>query len=280
MPEGPEIRRAADDIAAALVGKRIVARFAFPRLQAFEPLLHLRQVTSVTARGKAMLIGFEPVGGRVLTIYSHNQLYGEWQIVSREDYGLLLKTGCSRQVRLALFAEERAALLYSASEIEVLQGEALESHPYLARLGLELLDPAIDASTVRAHLDAPRFARKNIAALLLDQRFFAGVGNYLRSEILFGARIPPHLALGDLNDGQRQALATTALDMTRQSYRTGGITIAPELASQLKARGWSYRRYRHWVFDRDGQDCHRCGDSIVRAVWAGRSLFLCRHCQR
>lgn len=280
MPEGPEIRRAADSIAAALVGKRVVVRFAFPELQAVEPLLHLRRVLSVTARGKAMLIGFEPVGEHTITIYSHNQLYGEWQIVSREEYALLLATGSSRQVRLALFAEEQAALLYSASEIAVLEGEAVASHPYIARLGLDLLDATVDASAVRAHLDSPRFAGRNIAALLLDQRFFAGIGNYLRSEILFGAGLSPHLVLGALKDEQRNALAAAALDMAWQSYRTGGVTIAPELAARLQARGWSYRRYRHWVFDRGGQDCHRCGEPIVRTTWTGRSLFLCSHCQQ
>lgn len=279
MPEGPEIRRAADRIAAALAGKQVVVRFAFPELQVFEPLLRLRRVVSVTARGKAMLIGFEAVGGRRLTIYSHNQLYGEWQIMSREEYALLLQTGCSRQVRLALFAQERAALLYSASEIEVLDGDALGSHPYIARLGIELLDPATDVRAVRAQVDAACFARKNIAALLLDQRFLAGVGNYLRSEILFDARIPPHLVLGRLSDVQRDALAIAALDMSRRSYHTGGITIDLELASQLQARGWSFRRSRHWVFGRDGQDCHRCGESIVRTTWTGRSLFSCRQCQ-
>lgn len=280
MPEGPEIRRAADEIAAALVGEPVVVRFAFAQLQLYEPMLHRRRVMSVTPRGKAMLIAFEPDGDRILTIYSHNQLYGKWQIVSREEYASLLATGSSRQVRMGLFAQEQAALLYSASEIEVLEGKAVETHPYLVRLGLELLDPTVDLAAVRSRLDAGRFARKNVAALLLDQGFLAGVGNYLRSEILFVAQIPPNPALGSLNELQRDALARAALDLTRQSYRTGGITIDPERAALLKSLGWSYRRYRYWVFDREGQDCHRCGERIVRTTWTGRSLFMCPQCQR
>lgn len=166
--------------------------------------------------------------------------------MSREGYALLRKTGSSRQVRLALFAQEQAALLYSASETTVSEGKAVESHPpYIARLGLDLLDPAIDAAVVRTHLDATRFARTNIAALSLKQRFFAGVGNYLPSEILFAARISLRHVLGALADNQRNAVAKATLDTTWQSYQTGGITVDYELVNALRARGWSHRRYWH-----------------------------------
>ncbi|NJO67188.1 MAG: endonuclease VIII, partial [Leptolyngbyaceae cyanobacterium RM1_405_57] len=73
MPEGPEIKRAADQIAKA-IGDRPVTEifFAFDRLKPYEPKLVGRKVVSVTARGKAMLIGFD----NGFSIYSHNQLYG------------------------------------------------------------------------------------------------------------------------------------------------------------------------------------------------------------
>ncbi len=40
MPEGPEIRRAADQLAAAMVGKPLTeVWFAFPALKTYEPAL-------------------------------------------------------------------------------------------------------------------------------------------------------------------------------------------------------------------------------------------------
>ena len=107
MPEGPEIRRAADRVAAALEGR--VADdvfFAFDELKRFESRLAGRQVSEVTSRGKAMLTRFD--GG--LTVYSHNQLYGRWYVVRR---GRLPRT--RRQLRFAVTAGDRRALLYSAS---------------------------------------------------------------------------------------------------------------------------------------------------------------------
>ena len=56
MPEGPEIRRAADRVGAALEGRTAVdVFFAFDRLKRYEAELRGQVVEQVTTRGKAML---------------------------------------------------------------------------------------------------------------------------------------------------------------------------------------------------------------------------------
>ena len=78
MPEGPEIRRAADALAEVLVGHRIEAvKFGLPRLRREAGRLRDHKVTAIETRGKALLTHFE----HGLSIYSHNQLYGVWKIV-------------------------------------------------------------------------------------------------------------------------------------------------------------------------------------------------------
>ena len=106
MPEGPEIRRAADRVAAVLVGKTIeTVAFGLPRLRSFERRLQGQEVTAVETRGKAMLTRFD----NGLTIYSHNQLYGRWYTMPRPR---MPKT--ERQLRIELrTATHRAARLTS-----------------------------------------------------------------------------------------------------------------------------------------------------------------------
>ena len=71
MPEGPEIRIAADRIAKVLEGNVVEdVYFAFSHLAPFSDVLRGQRVLSVRPRGKALLIQFE--GGRF--VYSHNQL--------------------------------------------------------------------------------------------------------------------------------------------------------------------------------------------------------------
>ncbi|MGB5335309.1 MAG: DNA-formamidopyrimidine glycosylase family protein, partial [Woeseiaceae bacterium] len=75
MPEGPEIRLAADKIAKVLVNQGIVeAELRPPALTRFEKKLTGAHVTAIDTRGKAMLTRFD----NGLTLYSHNQLYGRW----------------------------------------------------------------------------------------------------------------------------------------------------------------------------------------------------------
>ena len=273
MPEGPEIRRAADRLKRVLDGRTaLTVRFAaekFPALQRFSRRLSGRTVRLVEPRGKAMLTHFD----NGLTIYSHHQLDGEWAIFKGAAPASHLQT------RLAITTATHSAILYSASEIEVLSTDAVGTHPYIAKLGVELLDPDVTPGDVQAQVDNGRFARRNLAALLLDQSFLAGIGNYLRSDILFAAGLHPDVRIAGLAPAQRVALAQTALELTRRSYRTRGITCDPVLAQQLKAQGQRFSQYRHWVFDRAGQPCHLCGYTIRRLEVSGRGLYLCEHCQ-
>lgn len=271
MPEGPEIRRAADELSGAIAGRRARAvTFRFRRLRRFEQALRGARVLAVESRGKALLLHFS----RGLSIYTHNQLYGRWSIVAP---GVRPET--KRELRLAIDTAAASALLYSASDIEVLPSAKLAGHPYLRRLGTELLSPETCLADVRARLEEPSFQRRNLGTLLLDQGFLAGVGNYLRSEILFVARLHPALRLADLDDAGRDRLAAAALELTRRSYRTGGVTNDLARAEGLRRQGVSFGRYRHHVFDRAGEGCYACGTRLLREQSAGRGLFRCPACQ-
>lgn len=265
MPEGPEIRRAADSLGRVLEGRTVTSlTFAFPHLQEYQQRLSGQTVTFVESRGKAMLIHFEDG----LKIYSHNQLYGRW--VTRRDAEPPIT---NRQIRLSLVTEKGSAWLLSASEIEVLQSDA--THSYLDKLGPDPLRLETSVETLLAHWAQPAFSRRGVAALFLDQSFLAGVGNYLRSEILFLAGVCPTGRL----PADRRALAEASIELFRRSHKTGGITNEPDQVARLKALKWRRRDYRHWVFSRAGQACHRCGEEIVKTVLAGRRLYFCPGCQ-
>ena len=269
MPEGPETHRAADRIRRALQYE--VAADVFFGLSHLEPLaqgLVGQRVMSVTAYGKAMLTEFED--GRA--VFSHNQLYGRWYVVRSGT-----RPSTRRSLRFMVETEAKAALLYSASTIEVLSPEDRQHHPFLCRLGPDPLHDDVTVDSIRAQL--ARFSRRSLGALLLDQSFVAGLGNYLRSEILFEARVPPERRPGDLTCAETKRLAKAVVVMTRRAYETGGITNSPAQVARLKARGQPRRAYRHWVFARGGQPCRKCGSRITQRPVAGRRLYQCPKCQ-
>ncbi|HRN62067.1 MAG TPA: endonuclease VIII [Luteimonas sp.] len=269
MPEGPEIRRAADRLAEAVVGQPLAsAWFAFPALKRFQKSLPGRRIVAIQPHGKALLTRFD----HGWTLYSHNQLYGVWKLA---DAGQRPDT--TRSLRVALETADWAILLYSASDVAMWRDEDLHAHPFLSKLGPDALDPALEPAAVEARLRDPRFARRRLDGLLLDQGFLAGMGNYLRAEVLFEARLSPRLRPADLSEAQRLRLANALLDIPRHSYRSRGIEPARGMRSDYLTDTPEGFRFR--VFDREGQPCPRCGTPIARETLAGRRLYLCTACQ-
>ena len=269
MPEGPEIRRTADRLADTVVGKPLLsAWFALPALKPFEATLPGHRIVAVEPHGKALLTRFD----HGWTLYSHNQLYGRWQVAGSGE-----RPGTTRSLRVALDTADSAILLYSASDIALWRDEDLHRHPFLSKLGPDVLDPALDAGSVERRLRDPRFRNRTLAGLLLDQGFLAGMGNYLRAEVLFEAALSPRRRPADLDDSQRHRLAAALLAVPRHSYRSRGIAPARGMRSDHSSDAASAFRFR--VFDREGQPCPRCGAAIVRETLAGRRLYTCPACQ-
>lgn len=271
MPEGPEIRRAADRLAAVLVGRVIEdVMFGLPALRERDSDLRGQRVVDIETRGKALLTHFE----HGLTVYSHNQLYGRWYVVQRDRY-----PDTRRSLRFALHTGRHSALLYSASEIAILDRDDLLSHPFLARIGPDILDASLTWRDVARRLLDPQFAGRQVASLFLDQGFLAGIGNYLRSEILFDAGINPRVRPVDLARRQVNALARSTLAISQRAYQTGGLTNPPARVAMLKRAGLRRGHYRHAVFGRADADCYHCGETVLRESIGARRLYWCPLCQ-
>lgn len=270
MPEGPEIRRAADALAKAVLGQPLQrVFFAFPGLKPHERALEGARIEAITPRGKALLTRFDSGW----TLYSHNQLYGVWKVGKPSD-----PPHRSRSLRVELATARAAIRLYSASDVSLWRSEEIDAHPFLQRIGPDVLDPALTVAVVDERLQQRRFAGKQLAVLLLDQAFLAGMGNYLRAEVLFEAGLAPQRRPRELDDDERAALARALLAVPRRSYRTRGIGRARGMkADYMDGGGGSFR---FCVFDRAGEPCIACGELIERHELAGRRLYLCPRCQR
>ena len=271
MPEGPEIRHSADRIAAALLNQPTTGVFfAFDRLKLFEAELTGETIVSVRPRGKAMLIRFS----NNLSIYSHNQLYGVWMIRKAHSY-----PDTNRQLRLAIHGPCKSALLYSASDISVLTDTDILEHPFLSKLGPDVLDERTTTEDVCDRLRQKKFHRRRFSTLLLDQHCLSGLGNYLRSEILFVSGLHPSQRPIDCSPQQLESLAENILAITRQSYETKGITNDLDTALALKSEGYRRRDYRFYVFSRKGKPCRTCDTPIVKETLGGRRCYYCPQCQ-
>ncbi|MAO64887.1 MAG: endonuclease VIII [Balneola sp.] len=272
MPEGPEIWRAADEISNTIANKEIKELFfAFDELKEFEKELVGSKIISVTPRGKAIINAFD----NGLNLYSHNQLYGKWMM---SENGMQPDT--NRSLRVAIKTNDGAAFLYSASEIEMLEADEVESHDYIKKLGPDVVHPETSYEEVLARYQDENFKNRKLATLLLDQGFLSGVGNYLRSEIMFCAKVDPDWRPKDCTEEQLEDLAHYSLELSRRSYKTGGIIIEPELKEALEREGASRKNSRFYAYKRTGKPCYKCGREIKEMKTGGRKIYYCEHRQK
>ena len=269
MPEGPETRRAADRLARVLVtAAPLEVRLFYPQIASWRESLSASPVREVTSRGKALLIRFESG----LTFYSHSQLYGRWT-VSRRDR----QENSRRSLRAEFLTPTHAARLWSATEVRVLRSGEEETDPFLRRLGPDVLDRTSTPRLLQRQLESHK--RKSAAHMMLDQSVFAGLGNYLRSEILFEARVHPDDRPADLGGEDLRSWSRAIRRVTRRAYREAGVTVPGDVARQARAGGEPRRTWRHWVFCRNGAACRVCGQEIERRRYGGRRLDFCPKCQ-
>jgi endonuclease VIII len=267
MPEGPEIFLAARAVHAALAHQPCTLELRYPPLAAKAGDLRGVPITRVHARSKAMLTEF--ANGTVL--YSHNQLYGEW-VVHKAGEPLLAK-----QIRLIITTQKHQTVLYSATNFAWLKAGSEDQHPYIAKLGPEVLGPQVTALHIAQRLAS--FPRRVIADALLDQQVLAGLGNYLRADILLAARIYPLWKIGTLSSAQLLRIGKLCKTLTQRSVQRAGV-VRP-WAQYLAARkaGAGFEDARFYAFDRQGAPCWECATPIVRVLQGGRGLFYCPQCQ-
>jgi endonuclease VIII len=267
MPEGPEIFLAARAVHTAVADQPVDVALHHPQLKPRARSLRGVPIVRVHARSKAMLTEF--ANGAVL--YSHNQLYGEW-VVHAVNQPLLTK-----QIRLVISTAQHRVVLYSATDFAWLKAGHEHLHPYIAKLGPEVLNSQVTAAQIAQRL--AQFPRRVIADALLDQHVVAGLGNYLRADILLVAQINPLRKIATLSTAELACIAKACKTLTQRSVQRNGVVRpwAHYLAS--RKAGLGYEAARFYAFDREGAPCWQCATPIARTMQGGRGLFYCSACQ-
>jgi len=68
-------------------------------------------------------------------------------------------------------------------------------------------------------------ARSTVAEAVMDQRVIGGVGNYIKAESLWRARISPHRTVISLDVSEFTELHASITSVAASAYAAGGATI-------------------------------------------------------
>lgn len=261
MPEGDTVYLAGKRLRTALTGHRLLrGELRHPRL--VEHDLAGLTVTGVASVGKHLFTRFDD--GR--SLHSHFRMDGAWHLYRPGDRWKRV----AHEARAVLETAERVAVGFALHDLELLPTG--DEDRLVGHLGPDLLDPDWDdghAAEALRRLSARGDHELGLA--LLEQRVMAGVGNLYRNDVCFLLGLTPWVLVRDTPDlpgviALSRKLLLSNADRPEQTT-TGSL-----------ARGEA-----HWVFERGGRPCRRCGTRIRvadqgQAPYA-RVTYWCPRCQ-
>jgi formamidopyrimidine-DNA glycosylase len=116
----------------------------------------------------------------------------------------------------------------------------------------------------------------NLKALLLNQKFLAGVGNIYVSEALYLAGISPKRRAGSLKFAGVIKLHKALRKVLSEGIKYRGTSVSDYQDASGRPGGYQHRLR---VYDQAGRPCKKCKGPIRRIMIGQRSTFFCPRCQ-
>lgn len=263
MPESPEADIMAEDARSVLLGRDILDLWEcggrFVKLPVPGLDLELRRslpkrVLDVERRGKAVLVRLEDEVTIVVTF----GMSGRFSLEREKHAGFRVSHGTIFDVEQLYFVDPR-----HFGTVRIFRGD-LEGN--LPSLGWDALSQEVDVSRVRSTLE--RHARdRTVGEVLLDGRIFSGIGNYLRAEGLWAAKISPRRRAKELSNEELENLCRELRRLTLRSRELGGCTLRS--FSSLRGNGTFSSELTAYgrITDPLGNAISREKDSSGRTVW-------------
>lgn len=270
MPEGPSIKVTADRLRNAIGGKMINTFSSSLKksiAEGWRAKIEGHHVDVVRSIGKHLLV--ELSSGYVL--YSHMMMWGAWHVYAPDETW----QKPPQRARAVLHTSDAVAVLFNAPVCELIHRDQLAQH-ITATSGPDLLGETFDIDAARQRFYAPEHAEREVGELIMDQQVLAGIGNILKSEILFKAGIHPQRMPGTVTPDEFERMIVVAREQMRRSYELGTFEGA-FLPDGVEIEGGKYG----YVYRRRGYPCAVC-DTPIRMVRQGvgqRMTWYCPQCQ-
>ncbi|MFA7301726.1 MAG: bifunctional DNA-formamidopyrimidine glycosylase/DNA-(apurinic or apyrimidinic site) lyase [Candidatus Shapirobacteria bacterium] len=143
-------------------------------------------------------------------------------------------------------------------------------------LGHDILDEKFTPEYLFSQLQR---SSRPVKSVLLDQHFFAGIGNIYANDALFLSKIHPSLSANKITKTQSTIIHKNLIFIMQQSILAGGSTMKDN--KYVRPDGsYGNNQFSFRVYQRAGEPCLVCKTLIKRIVIGGRGTFFCPKCQK
>lgn len=265
MPEGDTVWLAARNLHQALAEEVLISSdFRVPQLATVD--LSGRIITGVVPYGKHLFFHLNNDRGidHTSVLHTHFRMDGSWHL-----YGLdsRWRGGPTWQIRAILRTRRTQAVGYRLPVIELLTTDA--ARRLVESLGPDIIAEEFDSCDAVNRLTDQ--GARPIGEALLDQRIVAGLGLIYVTETLFLHGVTPWTPTSQVKD------LTAVVVTARRLLRANRLHAIQTTTGDLHRDRW------HYVYERSGRPCRRCGHTI-RVSFQGsaprqRFAYWCPQCQ-
>ena len=227
MPEGPEVTIIAEGLNKLLKDKYILLLEIDPKSRYakkspdgflnFEQNLPIK-VKSVQNKGKLIYWTFD----KGIHAFQTLGMSGVWHEFKKPNCSFVLHYKNSlhpnSQIKQLYFMDQRhfATMKFIDNQKDF--------DTKLKSIGPDLLnDKNMNYQVFKKIMD--KHKEKNIVKVLMDQKYISGIGNYLKSEILYHSGINPHNIIKNIPESKMKELYQSARLKIVGSYNKGGASL-------------------------------------------------------
>lgn len=223
MPEGPEVKILVDQLNLKLKNSTITdfiinsGRYSKNKPANFDNFtksLPLK-INSVNCKGK--FIWFELSNDWM--IWNTLGLSGGWK-TEKTKHGHITLKSVLKDKEMVLYYDD-----YRNFGTFKFMNNTKDLEKKLKDLGTDVLGSDFNKEYCLKILNNSRNQKKTLPEVLMNQKLFCGVGNYLKSEILYQSKISPFRLISDLNDKEKEDIFKNTKSISYQSYKKGGASV-------------------------------------------------------
>jgi len=218
-------------------------------------------------------------GHEILSVYNH----GKKVVLKHDDGYIVFSLGMTGKVLThqgvyprEVFETTNGNIYFDDQRkfgrVDHVEKDGLEAH-FKGKVGRCWIANRPSLEEFKTVCQEKRRSRSKLCPFMLNQSVFSGIGNYIKADSLYLARIDPSRALSSLSDDEFEALYNAVCQVLDTSMKEGGHTLRDYVDSNGEKGG-----YKPLVYGRKKDDS---GNDVVKQIFTdGRTTHWVKEVQK
>lgn len=231
MPEGPEVRRMAYCINENFAEQHLIEMNFFEGSKVYKDQKLFRSDCDILFNSETNMFTLE-IDSKCFHINSHGKkiffVMEEGMIISSLNMDGKWFLEKPKTIHIELVFENGSLYFYDSGKranISVVGHDTENMNKFSKELGPDLMDDDTTFEVFCDQLSIKKFSNKPLYEVLTDQSCLAGIGNYLRADILYVSYIQYDRTFLSLDEDEKERLFSSTKEIMFESFESNGLTL-------------------------------------------------------